>query len=136
MSLYATLGVFKQGDDMSSDNFPAIVAKVRNEDTVVINKGLSDGIKLGQRFLIYFVEDKETLDPITNESLGKLEIVRGTGKVSHIQERLATVSSDRFEVIKKKPLTAGFAYFSSYQSEERIELPFDDPKVGDLAKPI
>ena len=65
--------------------FPAFVASIINEYKVVINRGIKHDIRLGQRFLIYKLSDEEIIDPITKEPLGYLEIVKGTGKVIHLQ---------------------------------------------------
>lgn len=125
--------------------FPATVVKVIDDYRVVINRGLNHKIKLGQRFLIYKLEETETIDPLTNESLGNLEIVKGTGKVTHIQEKMATIEADRKgspekRIIKRKTPGGLFA-FGTEQEEETIVpsselVPFDDPSIKDKAKPI
>ena len=61
--------------------FPAAVANIINEYKIVINRGSEHNIRLEQRFLIYSLSHEEIIDPITNEPLGYLEIVKGTGKV-------------------------------------------------------
>jgi len=106
--------------------FPAIVVKVIDKYKVVINRGSINNIKNGQRFLIYHVDEEPTSDPITGESLGYLEIVKGTGKVIYIQEKMSIVESD---LIQRPYLgITGFGL-------EKLE-PFDNPKIGDKAKPI
>ena len=63
------------------ENISIKVVKLLDEYKIVINKGANDGIKVGQVFLVY-KEDEELFDPDTNESLGRLEIVKGKGKPS------------------------------------------------------
>jgi hypothetical protein len=123
------------------------VAKVIDEYTLVINKGLADGVKAGQRFLIYTYGD-EVIDPDTRVSLGKLEIVKGTGRVSHLQGSMATVRSDMTakpsrstRKIKRQNPFGGI--LGNLGTEEEIEeslpattVPFEEPKVGDLVKPV
>lgn len=122
--------------------FPATVVKVIDEYKVVINRGALHNIKPGQRFLIYRLEDEEIKDPVTGESLGYLEIVKGTGKVTHIQERMSTIETDRREILEKRIIRRKpSALFFSGQEEEIITpsgdiMPFENPKVGDKAKPI
>lgn len=123
------------------------VAKVIDEYTIVLNQGYEDGIEMGQRFLIYSIGE-EIIDPETKENLGKLEIVRGTGKVTHLQERIATIGSDmktppQKTIRKSKPGgLASVARLYSFGSEEIEEyLPpqsvrFEYAEVGDFAKPI
>lgn len=123
------------------------VAKVIDEYTIILNKGAKDGIEIGQRFLIYSLGD-EIIDPETEENLGRVEIVKGTGKVTHLQDMLATVGSDmktspQKTIRKSKP--GGLAAFSklySFGTEEVEEylppqsLPFEDVQYGDYARPI
>lgn len=124
----------------------AIVVKIINEFTVVVNKGAKDGVKLGHRYLIYGLGD-ELCDPDTGESLGRLEIVRGTGKVIHVQDRMATIRSDRVESrsdsrrrIIKRPLSSFGIFLGGEEVVEEIggaeEIPFVHPTVGDRARPI
>lgn len=116
------------------------VAKVIDDYKLVINKGSYDDIQVGQRLLVYTIGD-EIMDPETGSSLGNLEIVKGTGVVTHVQGFISTVESDRksksFKKIIRKPLLA----FQQFGGEEEIinpaeTIPFDDPIVGDLVKSI
>jgi hypothetical protein len=123
---------------MSSKNkYPAKVIEVIDEHTLVINIGQTNGIDKGKRFLIYHL-DKELFDPDSGESLGVLEIVRGTGKVVHVQEKMATIKSDKTisnQVTRRISSLASF--FEPTTTESRLkEMPFEHANVGDLAKPI
>ncbi|OTX80807.1 hypothetical protein BK726_27430 [Bacillus thuringiensis serovar londrina] len=125
-----------------SNKFPATLVHILDDETkVIINRGSEDGINKGDRFLIYSVGE-ELFDPETNESLGKLEIVKGTGKVIHVQPRLATIESDRLSspnktiTKKKSPFIASSSFEEEVISGEREILPFEDPTRGDKAKPI
>jgi hypothetical protein len=132
--------------ETNTKKFPATVVEIINEYRVVINRGKLDGIQLGQPFLIYILSSKEIIDPETQDSLGYLEIVKGRGKVVHIQERMATIESSITtapirKVVKKIPTGPfGFIYNQGEELEEIIEgsklAPFDDPKFGDKAKPV
>jgi hypothetical protein len=110
--------------------FPALVARVLDDATIVINKGSDNGIKLGQRFLIYSVTDKEIIDPATNEALGYLENPKGTGKVTHVQEKISIIASDR-KYEREYPIR-----FTGETETKLVSEPFKNPKVADLAKPI
>lgn len=127
----------------------ATVAKVVDEFTVIINKGLTDGVKEGYRFLIYGIGE-EILDPETNQSLGNLELVRGIGTVTHTQEKMATIKSTKtknpspsIKTIKRSPRGAAGMYFGIV-GDETIEeregeptiVPFDAIQIGDRAKPL
>ena len=78
--------------------FPAKVAKVISSIRIAINRGSEDRIKLNQKVLLYSLSDEEIKDPETGESLGYLEIYKGTGKVIAVQEKLSIIESDRDEL--------------------------------------
>ena len=114
--------------------FPARVAQVINPIQLVINRGSIHDVKLGQRMLIYRKGDQEIKDPESGESLGYLELVKGTGQVIHVQEKICTIESD-----KKKSPRRIIKNAWGFPQEDIIEgeaLPFDQPEVGDLVKPI
>ena len=125
--------------------FPASVARVLDNYTVVINRGSEHDVKKNQKFQIYILSDEEIIDPENGESLGCLEIVKGTGKVIHIQPQMATLESTKktTEVerkIVKKPSSLR-SIFAGMIEEEMINpreqsLPFDKPEVGDKVRPI
>jgi hypothetical protein len=136
---------------MGDEKFPATVIKVIDNYRVVINKGSRDGINIGQRFQIYTETDELLQDPVTLEGLGNLEISRGTGRVIYVQEKWATIGSDRTKAPNKKivtttrnpnaAVTGVFGYGSQIEVEETIEtpaqqIPFDNPSEGDKVKPI
>lgn len=122
----------------------ALVAKVADLKTIVINRGLEHGLEPGQRIQVYSIGE-EIIDPETKQSLGKLEIIKGTGKVVHVQEKIATVSSDMkttpSKTIRRDPtgLSAFMGSFQSYQEEEilpPITVDFDNPEIGDKVRTI
>ena len=127
--------------------YPATVAKVIDQYQVVINRGLVHGVKPNQRFLVYRLDSEELKDPESGQPLGRVEIVRGTGVASHVQEGLTTIKSDaqaapERRIIKRRPsgILAGLGGFST-EEEETITpssdtLPFEEVAVGDLVKPI
>lgn len=123
-------------------SFPGRVANVQDEFDVVINRGREDGVKAGQRFLVYAVTDTEIIDPETGVSLGYLEVNKGTGKVIHLQDLIATVRSDRVGAARTRSLTPFERVaqplwgFNEEAREPGRPVPFDDPEVGDLVKPV
>lgn len=116
------------------------VVKIVSPYQVVINGGLETGLRKGQRFLIYALGEMIT-DPDTGEELEQLEIVKGTGKIVHLQNRIATVESDMTEetprTIKR---TSGLGtmrtIFGDTEVTElsRSEKAFEEPQIGDLAR--
>jgi len=76
------------------------VVEIIDNQTVVINAGYADGITKSDLFTIYR-EAEEIIDPITNENLGRLHIVKGTAQVENIQENMTTIKSNRINRVKK-----------------------------------
>ncbi len=129
----------------ASGNFFGVIAKTIDKFSVVINKGSDDGVKVGARFLVYGVGD-EIRDPETGASLGILEVVRGTAKVTHLQPKMATLISDEYFKPAKKIKKFKYAdFFHNYDgvTSETIEedstpvlQELDGPQVGDRVRPI
>lgn len=69
------------------------VAQIISKTRVVLNVGSEDGIRENSDFLIYSISDEEIIDPVTGNSLGKLEYVKGKGHVIHLQEKLCTIET-------------------------------------------
>lgn len=122
--------------------FPATVVQIRGDDFyVVINRGTQDSVYNGQRLLLYELSEEEITDPTSGESLGRLEIPKGTGEVEHAQERMALVISDRFKPPKSTIIKRQDPFAFGRGTEEEIipsnqRRPFTSPKVGDLMKPV
>lgn len=72
------------------------VKEVIDAYKVVINKGLNQGIKKGDRFLIYNMGE-EIIDPSTNKSYGRLEVTKGTGLAILVRDNETIIESDRKE---------------------------------------
>ncbi|MGK7963037.1 hypothetical protein [Crocosphaera sp.] len=118
--------------------FPATVAKVIDEYKIVINRGSEHGIREGQRMLVYHISGEDIKDPDTGESLGFLELVRGTGKIIFIQDKLSILESDKQKIV---PISYNYPSSSSNTFTEKTihekhTIPFENPKVGDQVKPI
>ncbi len=133
------------------------VATVLNAYRLVINRGRANGIINGNRFQIYTIGE-EVIDPSTGKSLGKVEVVRGTGVVIHTQESIATIQTDMEQpggrkITEVEPFgsygtiyggVSGYSGFSGVPTFPRREIeeappqlvPFDNPKVGDFARRI
>lgn len=130
------------------ERYFAKVVKIVDKYTIVINAGSDRSLRVGKQFLI--VGLGETLiDPDTKEPLGELEVVRGKARVTHVQERMATLTSAEYEKLPevkeiKKVSTAGqgglAAFFGpqetvteSIKPTEPILKPFQGVELGDLA---
>lgn len=101
----------------------ATIAAVLNDHQVVINRGAEDGITFGQRFTVYELSDQDILDPISSQPLGRLETIKGTGRVVHIQDKLSILEATHENLILATLI-------------EPAKIKFKAPKVGDRARPI
>ena len=114
----------------------------------VINKGKTNSVKLGDKYLIVGL-GKEIIDPDTKENLGRLEIVRGIAKVTHVQEKMATIESVNYKkqtpekTVEESSNNLHFALGlggkikkTTYKEQEQQLLPFEEIQLGDLAKKI
>ena len=109
---------------------------------VAINRGFRDGIKVGQRFLVFGLGN-EIHDPDSGKSLGLLEIVRGKGQVIHVQEKMATIEcTDKVVTqLRKRASRAnpyrGLGFSQPEEIHDQVkELAFRGVLKGDFAKPI
>lgn len=135
--------------------FPAQVAEKIDNFTVVINRGRIDGLHAGDIFLIYR-QGKNIIDPETGKSLGTLEIVIGKGKVTYVQEEMATLESATYTIppiektVTEEERDKYSQYYSynpfgmntgkikktTYTEPEKKQIPFKNVKTGDFVKPI
>lgn len=116
------------------------VVKIVSPYQVVINGGSETGLRKGQCFLIYALGGM-IKDPDSGEDLEMLELVKGTGKIVHLQSKIATIESDMTEesprTIKR---TSGLGNMRTiFGDTEVTELnrekkPFSEPQLGDLAR--
>jgi hypothetical protein len=106
------------------------IVKVINDFDIVINKGSNDGVSEYMNFLVYELGD-EIIDPVTNKSLGTLEIAKGKFRVKHIQESLTTLESDEYDIEKSHKIFT-FTEFI----EKRKQQPIKNIKLTDKVKTI
>jgi hypothetical protein len=63
------------------------IVRILSDTEVVINKGLTDGVKYSMEFVIYEEADP-VVDPLTREVLARIELVKDRVYVMHIQDRI------------------------------------------------
>lgn len=104
---------------------------------VVLNIGAQDGVNLNQKYVIFSL-GPELKDPNTGESLGCFEVVRGQGRVTHVQERMCTLRSQNTRWEPRTALNAMVSITGGRVSGELQEVaaPFEEIYVGDLARRI
>ena len=116
------------------------VAKVLSGTRLVLNVGSDNGIEENSSFLIYSIGN-DIIDPITGNSLGKLEYVKGTGHVIHLQEKMCTIETFRKDS-RKRVIHRKDPFLWGIDGMETEEIPadeleeFDNVMIGDNAKLI
>lgn len=116
--------------------YPATVVKIVDKYTIAINAGKNHDIREGQNFLIYSLSEEEIIDPISHESLGKLEIVKGKGVVINVQEKMSSIESDEEEDAERTIYRDYLSFGRETVKVKTEKLPFRKVQIGDLAKPI
>jgi len=134
-------------EETNQEKYPGSVVKVIDDYTIVINRGSDHDVAKGDQFLVYYIEPEELKDLETGESLGNLEIVRGTGSATHVQPKITTIKSNRIaskgRVIRRinNPSIGGLlgAFGTERETIEepkREALPFDEVQLKDKVKPV
>lgn len=116
-------------------NDEILVAHIINENKVVLNIGSYEDVSEGDIFMVYALSDDDIKDPRTGKSLGRLELVKGRGKVINVQEHMCTIESIETKIRKKTRSSVAFP-FSSVDESISESIPFDHVYVGDYAKKI
>ena len=118
----------------SSKERPTQVAEIINPHTIILNKGAKDGVHPHSRFVIY-KHGIEILDPTSGESLGILEVVKGTGRVTHLQDSMCTIQNEKEgKQFVSSIFPSGF--IRDHFEDLKGPLPFIDPEIGDFAREV
>jgi hypothetical protein len=129
-----------------TERYSAKIVKVVDDYTIVVNRGIDGGLKVGDQFVVVCLGEV-ILDPDTNEDLGKLEIVKGKAEVVHVQDKMATLKSCRYsrapekKDIKKVTSSGKGGLISMFGAQdtvtesitpgESILLKLENPVLGD-----
>ncbi len=79
------------------------VAKVLNNNEIVINRGRIDSVRQGMLFEVFSPDGEEVWDPDTGETLGTVEDVKAKAEVTEVKDRLAIA---RLQASQQMPLGA------------------------------
>jgi hypothetical protein len=121
--------------EQTSERKPA-VANVLASDQVALNVGSNHGVKLGQRYLIYELSRYDVTDPATGDSLGKVEIPKGTGRIASVQPYVSVLESDTELSGGLKGIDAAMMLGAGEYTNPARKAPFRTPRVGDSAKQL
>ena len=116
------------------------VVSVVSPFQIVINAGAETGLRMKQKVMIYAIGEMMT-DPDSGEELEHLEIVKGTGRIIHLQGKISTVKSDMVEEtprhIKRRTTLGSFSAVLGPSEETEIvkeDIPFIEPQIGDWVR--
>ena len=117
-------------------NHDCLVARIVDDQRVVLNKGAQDGISNGNRFVVFSL-GQEIFDPITGESLGILENIKGKGEVIHVQDRVSTIAPYEFD-LEPRSKNEILSLLQPYYRKElhKVYRDFVNVEVGDYARKI
>lgn len=97
------------------------VVKVVSNKQLIISVGKREGVNFNDKCEIYEVGD-ELFHPDTDESLGCYEIPKGTGKITHVMEKMSIV-----DFIEQNPFL---------NILDGGDSGFKNPKVGDQVRKL
>ncbi len=66
------------------------VAAILDDQRLLINLGIEQGVSINDRFVI-FEFGNDITDPETGQSLGKLELIKAQVEAIHVQEKMSLV---------------------------------------------
>ncbi|MHC4253312.1 MAG: hypothetical protein ACYS9X_29685 [Planctomycetota bacterium] len=116
-----------------------LIARILNDESVVINRGSAHGVKEGMRFAI-FTELDEVKDPETGSSMGRLELVKARVVASHVQENMTICEAEppvgpaTFEDPTQHTLSAEMIAVSLHSRGARGKLKVERGQVAGLPK--
>lgn len=120
----------------------AVVLKVIDPYTVVINKGSLHGISVGNEFTLYYELSEPFIDPFTGEDLGALEVPVGRGEATSVQEKITIIKSCLHSPSTKRIIENNHSALGILGGNIKTEfipgelLPFDDIQVGYKVKSL
>ena len=117
------------------------IIKIINDSLVVLNKGSKDGVKIGDKYYLYYLGEEDIIDSDTGHNYGKIEYVIGKGTITHVQGNMSQLESITKEVKNNKKIvrTNSPLMIMGEKEEEvyyihEVKFPFDNPKVGYYAR--
>lgn len=125
---------------MSVIKYDGKVTAILNPTKLVINRGSVDGVKIDNVYVVFSLGESLS-DPDTGEILGELEIVKGKGKVIHVQERIATIETFEYEegtrtIAREQNIPSWLGLGSTITESQRQKKIFEDVQRGDFVRRV
>lgn len=106
------------------------VVSIIDSFRIVINKGYSDDVSIGDIFMIYYEYSEPMIDPFTGENLGILEVPVGRGEVIAVQEKLSILKSCEYSPSTEVQSAGHLLKFPETKIIPGKLLPFNKIEVG------
>lgn len=112
------------------------IAKILDEYNVVINGGASHGIEAGDEFQILDKKGSSVKDPDTGETIGHLDLIKATVKVTDVQEKMCICTSNEYTMVSGSVFTGLNINAQSFLPQtEKEKLNVDNKQItGGLRK--
>jgi hypothetical protein len=107
------------------------VARIPNDEEVVLNIGRQHGVKEDMEFVIY-QESDHIVDPETHEDLGAIELVKGRVKVFHIMDRMSRARTILVEDYSPQTFAAARMLYGGERTFRRTKLTVAEGQISPL----
>ncbi len=112
------------------------IARILDEYTVYINRGLEHGVKEGMTFIIYD-EGSSIKDPDTGNVLGNIEIVKARVVVREVQEKMSRATTPSYSTF---PILTSMANIRDRlivsEEEKKEEEEKSSVRIGDKVRQV
>lgn len=107
------------------------VIKIIDQYRVILNVGEGARVKPDMRFIIYD-EGDEISDPTNGKSLGKLELVKATVRVEHVQPEFCIAGTIPVSYSYTLDIFSAMQAVTTMRRSERKPLPVDEKDITPL----
>lgn len=103
------------------------IAKIIDTQSIVINAGINENIKIGDEFQIIGSKGAKVTDPDTGNELGTLDAIKGRVVITQVYAKMAIAESKTY---RKKPANLlGISGDPNDQTSAMMEKIFYGPEV-------
>lgn len=74
------------------------IVKIIDDTSIVINAGKNNSINIGDEFEILGKNGEKVLDPLTGESLGEIDLIKGTVIARYVYPRMTICSTEAISI--------------------------------------
>ena len=116
---------------MDQESIKAKVAKIVDVRTLVINKGLSSGVKIGDKFRILSNRGRDIVDPDNGEKLGELKIEKVRVEVISVEEQFSITKTYEYDEVNTGGIGSGITRVAGLMSPPKYERRYKTLRTED-----